>query len=160
MEDIVYKAAKAYLEANTLPISSKGLDVPKLNAWWEEQMKDVISDKDNEAFPFPVPAIFYQFTPTKYATENNGRVKATGEMILHVVQSRIGIDGRSGSESETSWNLKLQMVGTLIGIFHGTKLSCAARLTLMGTERDSTNNPLMHETITFSWTATKKTSAF
>lgn len=159
MEDLVYKAAKAYINTNVASITSKSLDAPLTQAWWEDQMNDALSSKENDAQPFDFPALLYQFTPTKYHTENNGRIKATGEMIVHLAQWRVGIDGKSGAETETSFNTRLQYLNTLVGIFHGVKLSCAATLILINTERDHTNNPIMHEKITFSWTATKKTSA-
>lgn len=158
MEDILYKAAMAYISANTTPITTRGLEVPKHQAWWTDQVADALKEKDNQTLPFDMPAIFYEFNQTKYAAENVRRVKATGEVTLHLAQWRVGKDGIQGAAAETAFNLILKYAGALVDILHGNQLPCAATLILANIQRDHNNNAVLHEKITFTWSATKKLS--
>ena len=160
MEDILYKAVMAYIAANTTPITAKGLEAPKYQAWWTDQVAESLKEKDNNSLPYDCPALFYQFAPTKYHSENPLRVKASGELTIHLVQWRVGMEGVKSSETEAQFNLILQYAGALASILNGIMQTCAATLILAGIERDHSNNPQLHEKITFTWMASKKLANF
>lgn len=161
MEDIIYKSTMDFIAENSAPITTRGLTLPQHQAWWTEQISDALKEKDNQTQPFNMPAIFYEFNQTRYVTENVRRMKASGELILHLAQWNVGKEGVRGGEGSTAFNLALKYAGALVEILHGNRIPpCAATLILIGIQRDHSNNPILHEKITFSWSATRKVQSF
>lgn len=158
MEKILYEqaiirmrsaSAIAYLQAaGQLPLETTD--------WYEGQPEEALKKEGNESLPFDCPAVFFQFSPTKYEKGNGTRQEANGELIIHLVQNKIGKSGKEGEESHAAFKSLLAYADLLIDILSGYKLPCGARMIMTNVERDHTNSPLMHEKITFSWTAQRK----
>jgi hypothetical protein len=158
MEKIIYEQtitrltsaeAIAYIEA-------AGQTRLQTTDWYEQQIENALKDKDVKSYPFECPAVFFQFSPTRYDKGNGLRQEASGEFTIHLAQSKLGKDGKQGSESHAAFKSLLDYADLLINVLNDFKLPCSARLVLSNVERDHTNSGLMHDKITFSWTAQRK----
>jgi hypothetical protein len=158
MEKTIYEEAIVRLTsvAATTYITAALQPALQTTDWYEGQIEDALKDKDVQSYPFNCPAVFFQFTPTRYEKANGMRQEATGELIIHLAQNKIGKDGKQGSESHASFKSLLDYADLLINLLNAFKLPCSARLIMTGVERDHTNSGLMHDKITFSWTAQRK----
>ena len=158
MEKIIYEQAIVRLTSAGAIAYIEGAGQVRLQTtdWYEQQVEDALKDKDVQSYPFNCPAVFFQFAPTRYEKANGMRQEATGELIIHLAQNKIGKDGKQGSESHTAFKSLLDYADLLINLLNAFKLPCSARLIMTGVERDHTNSGLMHDKITFSWTAQRK----
>lgn len=153
MEEIVYKESVARIQANTAHFTDNDVLPPKHLAWFEDQIEQAIADSDNKSYPFNRPAVFFQFEPTEYKNKGN-HSEATGKMIVHVVQDKIA-DGIEDNESHTRFKKLLEYYQYVLNLLDGHKLTCSARPILSGIARDHVNSPLMHDKLTFDWTASR-----
>lgn len=158
MEKIIYEQAIARFATQAAYITGQGFTPPVTQAWFEKQYDQALADKDNESVPFDVPALFYEFSPTKYVSNNKFRQNASGQLTLHIVQSKMA-DGREGSESHATFKNMLLYYDVIVNLLNGYKLPCGARPMLSGGQRDHENRGLMIEKAIFNWEALRRRPA-
>lgn len=160
MEDTLYTEATAKLKAAKAVayITDAGLPALATIDWWEDQIGEALKAEGNESMPFNMPALFFEFSPTKYTKRGSTEI-GSGELTLHLAQDKLGKDGRDGAETLTDFKDLLGYAALLVDILTEEKLPCSAMLVLSQIERDHTNSPVMHERITFTWTARYRRSA-
>lgn len=137
-------------------IAAAGLAPIKTLDWWQEQIEDALKDEGNEAPAFDMPALFFEFSETKYEASTARYQEANGQLMLHIAQDRIGKDGRDGEISQAQFLKLLDYVPALVDILTDGKLPCTAQLVRTAVKRDHSNNPVLHETITFTWSGRAK----
>lgn len=158
MEKTIYEQAIVRLTSAEAIAYIEGTGATRLQTtdWYEEQIADSLKDKEVQSYPFNCPAVFFEFSPTRYEKANGIRQEASGELTIHLAQNKIGKDGKQGSESHAAFKTLLDYTDLLINLLNAYKLPCSARLIMTGVQRDHTNTGLMHDRITFSWTAQRK----
>ena len=68
MEKTIYEQAIVRLTSAEAIAYIEGAGQVRLqdSGWYEQQIEDVLKDKDVQSYPFNCPAVFFQFTPTRY----------------------------------------------------------------------------------------------
>jgi hypothetical protein len=157
MENIIYEELIARLTSDeaVAEYTADEVAAPLTLAWFEGQPDQAVVAEGNITYPFDLPAIFIQFSETKYSGPPQ-RQKGEGEFTLHIAQSKTGKDGIEGNESHTEFKDLLPYIDTIINLLNGFKLECSARCTLLGVERDHTNRPIMVDQVKFSWSGARE----
>jgi hypothetical protein len=161
MEKKIFTESITRLESDEATTFIAAASLPELQtiAWWEEQVQDALNEKP-QALPFNTPALFFHFSKdTEYEKGNTMTQKATGELTLHLVQTKTGKEGRSADETLADFNLLLDYADVLVDLLSGYQLPCSAKPIMRRIKRDHTNSPLMHEHIVFDWSGVRKRAA-
>jgi hypothetical protein len=136
-------------------ITYLGTGAVKTIAWFEDQVEQSMA-KEVENHPFECPAVFIEFANTVYDNTVRNRQHGKGRVTLHIVQRRIGQDGKSSSTTFSTFDATIGYKDNFINLFDGFKLPCAALLTLTDTEVDHKNRPLRNDKVTFGWKYSRK----
>jgi hypothetical protein len=158
MEKVIYTEAMARVSANAQYFADSGHEAPRTQAWFEGQPDQGVVTENNLSYPFDCPALFYQFEPTQYLKNTGLRAEAEGVLVVHVVQSKTGKDGRELAATAADFEKLLEYVGLLLDVLDGYRLPCSARLVHSGTERDHVNRPLLVERVSFRWSGQRRIS--
>ncbi len=137
---------------------TKSAPAVKTIEWFEDQVTKML-DKQVDNYPMDFPAVLVQFDASNYGHNNINMFDGDGKVILHIVQNRIGKDGKASASTFTDFDKVIAYKDLFIDLFNGFKLPCSARLTLNGSKMDHTNRPLRDDEITFNWSVKGKKSS-
>lgn len=153
MEKKIFEEGMARLKeaAVVAYIVSKGFEAPKHQAWFEDQFDQSLAESENQALPFDLPAILWQFGETKYEKGNGNNQEAEGTIILHIGQNKY-VDGVDGAATLADHKKLLEYAELIIDLLNGKQLPCSAKPYLTNHQRDHINRPMMIDQVTFSWT--------
>lgn len=152
MDYIIYEETIARLSsAEALAhFASLAQPAPVHQAWFEDQYNNALENDGVVTYPFNSPAVFYQFSKEVEFSGAN-RKSFTGELTLHIVQAKLGVDGVELYASHASFKTLLRYVTSFIDLLDGHKLPCSARLVLAGNQRDHVNRGLFVDQLRFSF---------
>lgn len=118
--------------------------------WFEDQVEKMLA-KEVDTYPMDFPAVLVQFDQSNYSHNNINMFDGDGKVILHIVQNRMGKDGKATAATFSNFDSAIGYKDLFIEIFNGFKLPCSARLVLSGSKMDQRNRALRDDEITFNW---------